>query len=244
MKRRILCLTVLLCAALAVPSFALEAGTVTWNGYAIEITGVDEGGIFAPAGMTEDEYCISVEMKIDEALWQDEALLHEMYGEALLADPEGGTYAPQVALTGTSDPVLTYMYAIPRDVAIADLTAAFGGAAEEAPAGAYTWGDMTFELTEITEDLGEWGSQIGTPEGKWVMAVFTVTAGEMELSELEAKAVTGEGVLLDGTAAGALTAQGVRVSDDMKAYAMGVINVFFDVPADLDITQAELTVNG
>ena len=39
-----------------------------------------------------------------------------------------------------------------------------------------------------------------------------------------------------------LTAQGVRISEEMKALAVGTINVFFDMPADLDISQAAVNI--
>lgn len=106
----------------------------------------------------------------------------------------------------------------------------------------YTWDSVTFELTSITEDLGDWGSQLVSPEGKWVMVVLTITDGEIEISALEDRIIDNSAVTLDGAVAKTLTAQGVRISEEMTALAVGTINVFFDMPADLDITQAVVNI--
>ena len=106
----------------------------------------------------------------------------------------------------------------------------------------YTWDSVTFELTSVTEDLGDWGSQLVSPEGKWVMVVLTITDGEIEISALEDRIIDNSAVTLDGAIARTLTAQGVRISEDMTALAVGTINVFFDMPADLDITQAVVNI--
>ena len=106
----------------------------------------------------------------------------------------------------------------------------------------YTWDNVTFELTSITEDLGDWGSQLVSPEGKWVMVVLTITDGEIEISALEDRIIDNSAITLDGAAAKTLTAQGVRISEEMKALAVGTINVFFDMFADLDISQAAVNI--
>ena len=106
----------------------------------------------------------------------------------------------------------------------------------------YTWDSVTFELTSVTEDLGDWGSQLVSPEGKWVMVVLTITDGEIEISALEDRIIDNSAVTLDGAVAKTLTAQGVRISEEMTALAVGTINVFFDMPADLDITQAMVNI--
>lgn len=114
--------------------------------------------------------------------------------------------------------------------------------ATEADTDTYTWDGVTFELTSVTEDLGDWGSQLISPEGKWVMVVLTVTDGEIEVSALQDRIIDNGAVTLDGATAKTLTAQGIRISEDNKAMAMGIINVFFDVPADLDTAQAAVNI--
>ena len=114
--------------------------------------------------------------------------------------------------------------------------------ATEADTDTYTWDSVTFELTSVTEDLGDWGSQLISPEGKWVMVVLTITDGEIEISALEDRIINNGAVTLDGMTAKTLTAQGVRISEEMTAMAMGIINVFFDVPADLDTAQATVNI--
>ena len=109
-------------------------------------------------------------------------------------------------------------------------------------ANTYTWDSVTFELTSVTEDFGDWGSQLVPPEGKWVMVVLTITDGEIEISALEDRIIDNSAVTLDGAVAKTLTAQGVRISEEMTALAVGNINVFFDMPADLDISQAAVNI--
>ena len=109
-------------------------------------------------------------------------------------------------------------------------------------ASTYTWDSATFKLTSVTEDLGDWGNQLVSPEGKWVMVVLTITDGEIEISALEDRIIDNSAVTLDGAVAKTLTAQGVRISEEMTALAVGTINMFFDVPVDLDISQAEVNI--
>ena len=106
----------------------------------------------------------------------------------------------------------------------------------------YTWEGMTFALTEVTEDIGEWKSQLKPADGKWAMAVFKITDGEMEVKALEERMVDQGSVLLSGAPARTLAAQGIRIGEDSKVYAVGSVNVFFDVPAELEVAQAEISV--
>ncbi len=227
-------------------AFAAEAGNYSWQGHEIEVTAVEKGGMFAPAGMKDDEYCVSVYMKVDEELWQDEDLGHALYEDTVLEDPEGNIFSPQAALKGSKEPTRTYLFCIPRGTEIPDLALRFGAEAGEegsGPAG-YVWDGMTFELTEVTEELGMWKSQLSSPEGKWVLAVFTITGGEMEFKALEERIFAPDGIRMNNAEPKAITAQGVRITDDMKAVAVGTVNVFFDMPADLELGSVSVTVGG
>ena len=130
---------------------------------------------------------------------------------------------------------------IAEDPATVDEAAA---PAEEAPAAAakesYKWDDMRFELQEITEDLGTWGSQLVTPKGKYVMVVFKITDGKMECGRLE-DLVMNQGILLKEYEPATVVAQGVAIEDN-KAVAVGTIHVFFDVPADMEPKETDVRV--
>ena len=237
-----LLMTLLLVAAAGMTALAAEPGTYTWEGHTIEVTEIGKGGLFAPANMTADDYCVSVGMKVDDELWQNEELGSALYAETVLTDAEGNVYAPGAALKGSKDPTRTYLFAVPKGIEISELTLRFGSETSEGRK-AYIKDGMTFELTDVTEDLGEWAGQISSPEGKWALAVFTITDGEMPVPELETFIMDESGIRLNGKAPKTMTAKGIRIGEDMKVYAMGIINVFFDVPADLDVTGAEITVD-
>ena len=74
------------------------------------------------------------------------------------------------------------------------------------------------------------------------MVVLTITDGEIEIRALEDPIIDNSAVTLDGTVARTLTVQGVRISEEMTALAVETINVFFDMPADLDISQAAVNI--
>ena len=106
----------------------------------------------------------------------------------------------------------------------------------------YQWDGTTFELTDVTEKLGVWESRLKAPEGKYVMADFTITDGRFDPGRLDELIVDQGQILLDGHAPATMSAEGIKIEDN-TAYAVGTIHVFFDVPKDLDITRAEVTVN-
>ena len=118
--------TFILTALFSASVQAVEPGTFLWEGHSIEMKQANEGGMFAPAGMTDDEYCVTLVFAADAELSADKDTLEKFYAEALLADPSGNTYAPEVWLTGSDD--FSFMYAIPKEVSIGDLTASFASA--------------------------------------------------------------------------------------------------------------------
>ena len=122
-------LAVTLCA---VSACAVEEGEYPWRDWTLEVTKVEENPMFVPAQMGEDEYAVAVYLTIAEELWQDEALSHELYTEAVLADADGNTYEALGSMTGTDNPVLIYLYCMPKGVEAETLRFVTGGETEEA----------------------------------------------------------------------------------------------------------------
>ena len=122
-------LAVMLCA---VSACAVEEGEYPWRDWTLEVTKVEENPMFVPAQMGEDEYAVAVYLTIAEELWQDEALSHELYTEAVLADADGNTYEALGSMTGTDNPVLIYLYCVPKGIAAETLSFVTGGETEEA----------------------------------------------------------------------------------------------------------------
>ena len=122
-------LAVTLCA---VSACAVEEGEYPWRDWTLEVTKVEENPMFVPAQMGEDEYAVAVYLTIAEELWQDEALSHELYTEAVLADADGNTYEALGSMTGTDNPVLIYLYCVPKGVEAETLRFVTGGETEEA----------------------------------------------------------------------------------------------------------------
>ena len=137
---------------------------------------------------------------------------------------------------------------IPVPGLVFDMRSTAAGEAETAAAaaapqdGVWQWDDMTFTLDRVTEDLGDWGSQLRAPDGKWVMAVFTITDGQIPVSRLEELVVDQGNIRLGDAAPVTMTAQGISIVEN-SAWAMGTINVFFELPADREATAADITVN-
>ncbi len=125
-----------------------------------------------------------------------------------------------------------------------------GPAAEEAAAPeetaaefpqSYQWDDITFELREITEDVDNWGSQLKSPEGKYVMVNLAITDGKIECNRLKELVMTEQRVRLDDYDPATLISQGISIEDN-AAYAIGSILVFFDVPSAFDTASAGATI--
>lgn len=138
----------------ACTAMAVDAGTYTWNGHSIEVVEAATGGMFAPAGMTADEYCVTVKLTVGDDIKDDDEALHALYADALLADPQGQTYAPGTWLS--SDAGHSFLYAIPKSIAAEDLTLALGGSEAAGDAGA--------EAAVPEELTGSWHGT-GTPKG-------------------------------------------------------------------------------
>ena len=105
----------------------------------------------------------------------------------------------------------------------------------------YRWEDMTFELTDVNEDLTPWIGQLNDPEGKWVVVILTITEGKMESSHLNALLMDEGFVKLDGKIAGTVTQQGVEIDGD-EVYAVGTIDLLFDMPADYTPSLADVEI--
>lgn len=112
----------------------------------------------------------------------------------------------------------------------------------ETAAGPFVWDSITFELTEVTEDLGEYAGQLEAPAGKYVLVVFTIADGQIAIGRLEELILTEQNITLAGHAPATIAAQGVAIENNL-AYAVGTIDVFFDVPTELDAKNAEVIVN-
>ena len=153
MKRAVSVITALVVILAAVSAFAVEAGSYEWNGYTIEVKETSTSSMFAPAGMTEDEYCVTLSLNFDEALNADDEQKHALYAEAYLADPQGNTYTPGTWLS--SDAGHTYLYAIPKSIAIEELSFVPGGGT----------GSTSGAEAVIPDDLAGTWHGTGTPKG-------------------------------------------------------------------------------
>ena len=125
-----------------------------------------------------------------------------------------------------------------------DAAAEEAAAPEETAAGlpqSYQWDDITFELREITEDVDSWGSQLKSPEGKYVMVDLAITDGKIECNRLKELVMTEQRVRLDDYDPATLISQGISIEDN-AAYAVGSILVFFDVPSAFDTASACVTI--
>lgn len=121
---------------------------------------------------------------------------------------------------------------------------------------AYTWGDISFVLTEITEDLGDMrvgsgpADNLPSPEGKWVRVAFTITEGEPKCGELLKVLGESGNIKLDDYTSTTASIQGIHFDDpddpfNSATYA-GVdstMNLFFDVDESFDINAANVFVN-
>lgn len=109
------------------------------------------------------------------------------------------------------------------------------------PAPSYKWDEITFEFTELSEDLGTWGSQLNAPQGKYLMATFTITEGKISISRLDELILQQGNITLNGQKAVTLSSQGIEILEN-TAYANKWIYVFFDVAKDFDLANAVIEV--
>lgn len=137
-------------------------------------------------------------------------------------------------------------------VSVGLMAAMLIGCGKKVPtADSFKMDEATVVLSEVTEDVTDWRSQLTTAKGKWVRVVLTITEGDIEFSRVKEMIITNKEVLLDDDEPETLIASGVTIkntsSNNMSsgtAYAVGTIHVFYDVNADFDVSKAKVTVNG
>ena len=119
--KRILSLILALCLCAAAGTALAELkGTYSWKDMTVEVTEAEEGGMFAPADMTDNEYCVSLHYTVPTDLAADSDGMHELYISMLLQDIEGNTYAPGARLS--NDTEQTNLYAVPKGIGLEHLT--------------------------------------------------------------------------------------------------------------------------
>ena len=138
------------CLSIALAGMA-AAESMTWREYEVELNEIKNGGMFAPADMKDNEYCVTVEMTLPEELAADSDLTHAMYEEILLTDLAGNTYAAGASLS--KDLTKSFLFAVPETVAMEDLTVSFGASADSGEAEA-ALGDPGAPVT-ITLESGD-----------------------------------------------------------------------------------------
>ena len=245
MKRILMILAILSVTVLSLSAaFAAESGSYPWRSYSVEVSEVKTGGFFAPADMKSDEYCVTLVLTGPEELLKDDDLMNELYPEAFLADPEGNTYAPGTWLS--SDKGASFLYAVPKAFALEDLSICFGGAAEASAEAIIELGDLgRVKLTQVTEFSEDMGLHISDqPKGKWMCVVLSIL-DDAEMDAAAAFNLAKEAVALDDFPVRQLAGRGVKLDLAAgKSTLVGDIVLLFDVPADYDLSQAVLKLNG
>ena len=105
----------------------------------------------------------------------------------------------------------------------------------------FIWEEASFEFTEITTDMGEWASQLKSPNGKWVRVIFNIKDSKIEVKRLNELITSDNNIRLDDYSPVTYSERGIAIEGD-KAYAVGEIDVFFDVDATLELEKTNLYV--
>lgn len=118
------------------------------------------------------------------------------------------------------------------------------GDMDEADGKIFTWGDVSFKLTDLTYDLGDWESDMDEVEGQWAMAVFTITDGKIDFNKMSELIVNQGGIKLGEYLSKNIAAKGVEIDiETKKSTVVGTIHVFFDVAKDYKLDRANIYVD-
>ena len=166
--KRILSIMMILALLVVPTAFAAETGPVQWKDYSIKITDIQKGGMFAPANMTENEYCVSVYLTLDEKMAGDDALEKAFYTDLQLKDPAGNAYAAQVRMSRGADQ--TFLYSIPKTVEMDDLKLTVKAGEDEEGTAGEAAGEAAEEAAEEAA-AGTGPVEIETDKGKITLTV-------------------------------------------------------------------------
>lgn len=106
-------------------ALAIKEGDYLWQSQTVTVTSVEPNPMFSPADMTENEHAIAVTLQVSDLLAQNEKLRDALYTQAMLVNESGTTYPARASMIKGS--LLTYLYAIPKDIKADVLTLQFMG---------------------------------------------------------------------------------------------------------------------
>ncbi len=129
MKKKLAAILALLLAlVLCVPALAQE---YVWEGHNLSLMSMQKETTFVPVGMSDDEYCVTVFVNVDDEIWKNETLQELLADASFIKDTQGNVYIPQVTGYGSKEPFVVFYFAVPASEAIETLVFHVG---EEAPA--------------------------------------------------------------------------------------------------------------
>lgn len=136
--------------------------------------------------------------------------------------------AQKTATSGATEPSLDSVAAEPTPSAAANVT--------------FSWQGVELSLDKITDEV-ELQPGFKAPAGKYVLAVLSIQSGKIDFAAFQDdyKQACALECGSDSYAPASLEAKGVEIDGD-KAYAVGTLNFYFDLPAETDISGAVFTI--
>jgi hypothetical protein len=106
----------------------------------------------------------------------------------------------------------------------------------------FSWQGVELSLDEITDEV-ELQPGFKAPAGKYVLAVLSIQNGRLDFATFQDayKQACALACGSDSYAPASLEAKGVEIDGD-KAYAVGTLNFYFDLPTETDISGAVFTI--
>lgn len=118
-------LFVLIGSLFLVTAQATIQGDYTWEEYTLTVQEIDEKPMFAPGGMTDDQRPVAIGFRVPEAIIATSSLTTMLYEQAKLVNVAGDHFAAGSAMTKNNEPIITLLFAIPKEAKIEDMTLEF-----------------------------------------------------------------------------------------------------------------------
>lgn len=192
-----------------------EGEILNWNEHSVELVSIEKGGMFAPASMTEDEYCVSVKLAVDEELWNDETLREALYGDLLLTDAQGSVYNAGSCLSAADTMTYTFLYCIPNDADLSELSVKIGNEAQ---------GDEGSDSVNLTTAAGD------------SIALTAVEAGRFNAQDDSVMVYTRVGTTVHNSGSQFLPGSAMSLTHmrSTKQYEMPMVSFAYETALDID----------
>jgi hypothetical protein len=100
---------------------AVSLGKYQWGSLTLDCVEVKSDSVIALEGLQPDEQAALVCFQVSDGLWVSRGRLRALYGQLCLEGKDGTLYSARAAIRSSSEPLLSFIFAVPMNVPLDSL---------------------------------------------------------------------------------------------------------------------------